>query len=88
MKKLMKKTSTELPAKLMIFACVIFALTWALAAMSWLTDGSFPHELKDYVMWFWGIALTIYTATHCVEYVTDHKAPENKEENTNGILNP
>ena len=45
---------------LILFATVMYALTWIVAVFSWFSSGTLPDELMKYTTYLYGAALAIY----------------------------
>lgn len=56
-----------------IFASVMFALTWIVGAVSWFMWREFPAELAQLVTALYGVALAIYGAKAGIENHTKIK---------------
>ena len=50
----------EFSKKLMIFASVVYALTWVMAVISWFAIGEVPQELMLYTTGLYGSVFAVY----------------------------
>ena len=60
------KPKLEFSKWLMLFAVILCAGTWVVAAASWVLLGEFPAELVQYTAWFFG-ALIAYMGKSAYE---------------------
>jgi hypothetical protein len=52
--------NVETSKALILFASIMYALTWVVAVYSWFDSGSLPDELMKYATYLYGAALAIY----------------------------
>ena len=52
-----RKKKMEFSKWLMLFAVILCAGTWTIAAISWLLWREFPAELVQYTAWFFGATI-------------------------------
>ena len=55
-----KRKRMETSKALILFASVMYALTWVVAVYSWFTSGTLPEELMKYATYLYGVAMAIY----------------------------
>lgn len=58
--KTCKPSRMEFSKKLMIFASVMFSLTWAVAVYSWFMYSEIPLDLLQYASWLYGATFVSY----------------------------
>ena len=62
-----KVDSMETSKILLLFTCVIFAATWAVAVFSWFTGRPFPSELVAWVTGLTAAEGCCYLIKSCIE---------------------
>ena len=67
MEKKPKHKKLEFSKGIIVFASVIFGLTWAVGAVSWFIWRDFPQGLAQLTTALYGVALTIYGAKAGIE---------------------
>lgn len=50
----------EFSKKIIIFASVIYALTWVVMVVSWFLYRDFPMEIKEFTTYIYGVAIAFY----------------------------
>jgi len=64
-----KPLQMEFSKKLMAFASLMYAVTWAFAALSWIMRGEMPSELLQYGTWLYGATIALYCGKAACENV-------------------
>ena len=55
-----KKKSMETSKALILFASIMYALTWVVAVYSWIENSIIPGELLKYSTYLYGASLAVY----------------------------
>ena len=57
-----KPVKREFSKNLMIFASVMYAVTWVVLVLSWFIIGEMPEGIKTYATWLYGAVMGVYGA--------------------------
>jgi hypothetical protein len=75
----------ETSKTLILFASVMYVLTWVVAVYSWFTAEALPDELMKYTTYLYGTALAIYGGKSAFEnkakIESSHEREWGKDEN-------